>query len=75
MNGIVVLHCTSKRIIDPNKAKKFAERLHAIQQQKVDDTETALLKATTVSEVKKAFQAKASLRRYGTYIWLSTVTR
>ena len=57
---------TSKRIIDPNKARKIAERLHAIQQQKVDDAETALLKATTVSEVKKVFQAKASLRRYGT---------
>ena len=53
----------SKRIIDPNKACRFVECLHRIQQDKVD---TAIFTATTVSEIKKAFQAKAMLSRYGT---------
>ena len=56
----------SKRIIDPNKARKFTERLQTIHQQKLDATDTALLKATTVSELKKAFQTKSTPKRHGT---------
>jgi len=42
------------------------ERLHAIRQQKVDTAINAISPATTVSEIKKAFQVKAMLSRYGT---------
>ena len=56
----------SKRIIDPNKARMFTKRLHSIHQDKVDAADTAILKATTVSDLKKAFQAKSTLKRYGT---------
>ena len=56
----------SKRIIDPNKAHHLMERLHTIQQQKVDAANNAISTATTASEIKKAFQVKAMLSRYGT---------
>ena len=56
----------SKRIIDPNKACRFMECLHTIQQQKVDTANNAISTATTVSEIKKAFQVKTMLSRYGT---------
>ena len=42
------------------------EHLHTIQQQKVDAANNAISTATTVSEIKKAFQVKAMLSRYGT---------
>ena len=42
------------------------ERLHTIQQQKVDTANNAISTATTVSEIKKAFQVKTMLSRYGT---------
>lgn len=42
------------------------ERLHTIQQQKVDAANNAISTATTASEIKKAFQVKAMLSRYGT---------
>lgn len=56
----------SKRIIDPNKARRFVELLHTIQQQKIKAANVDLLKATSVSELKKAHQAKATLERYDT---------
>ena len=43
------------------------ERLHTIQQQKLEAADDALLfKATSASKLKKAFQAKAMLKSYGT---------
>ena len=56
----------SKRIIDPNKARRFMERLQTIQQQKIDAANNAISTAATISEIKKAFQVKAMLSRYGT---------
>ena len=54
----------SKRIIDPNKARRLMERPHTIQQQKVGTDNNAISTATNVSEIKKAFQVKAMLSRY-----------
>ena len=56
----------SKQIIDPNKVRRLMEHLHTIQQQKVDAANNAISTATTVSKIKKAFQVKAMLSRYGT---------
>ena len=39
----------SKRIIDPNKALRFMERLHVIQQQKLDAANNAISTASTIS--------------------------
>jgi len=42
----------SERNIDPNKARCFVERLHNIQQQKLNAANAAIFTATTISERK-----------------------
>ena len=56
----------SKRIIDPNKALRFMERLHVIQQQKLNAANNAISTAFTISQIRKALQVKAMLSTYDT---------
>ena len=56
----------SKRIINPNKARCLRKRLCDIQQQKIDTANNAIYAASTVKEIKMAFQAKAMIQRYRT---------
>ena len=42
------------------------ECLHTIQQQKLDAANNAISRATTISQIRKAFQVKAMLSTYGT---------
>jgi len=44
------------------KLGKFTEHLCIIQEQKLEAADTALLKATTVSKVKKAIQVSLPLK-------------
>ena len=42
------------------------ERLHAIQQQKLDVANNAISTASTISQIRMALQVKAMLNTYGT---------
>ena len=56
----------SRRIIDPNKARCLRQRLCAIQEEKLEAADKAVYSAGTVSELKKAVQAKSLINVYGT---------
>ena len=56
----------SRRIVDPNKARRLRERLCTIQEEKVQSAGKALHSAGTLSEFKKAAQAKSLINMYGT---------
>ena len=55
----------SRRIIDPNKARYLRERLHAIQKETVEAAGMVVHSGGTVSELKKAVQAKLLINMYG----------
>ena len=57
---------TCRRIVDPNKAHRLRERLCSIQNKKMEKADEAVYSARTVSEIKKALQAKSMLKMYGT---------
>lgn len=57
---------TCRRIVDPNKARCLRERLCFIQNKKMEKADEAVYSAKTVSEIKKALQAKSMLKMYGT---------
>ena len=56
----------SRRIIDPNKARRLRERLCTIQKEKVEAADKVVHSGGTVSELKKAVQAKLLINMYGT---------
>ena len=56
----------SRRIVDPNKARRLRERLSTIQEERLQSTDKALHSAGTLSELKKAAQAKSLINMYGT---------
>ena len=58
-------HCRpiSKGIVNPNKARCLRKRLCDIQQRKLDTANNAIYAASTVKEIKRAFQTKAMIQR------------
>ena len=56
----------SRRIIDPNKVRCLRERLCVIQKEKVEAADKVVHSGGTVSELKKAVQAKLLINMYGT---------
>jgi len=57
--------------VDPNKARRLRERLCTIQEEKLKSADEALHSAGTLSELKKAAQAK-SLLNHVWDMWLLT---
>lgn len=57
---------TCRRICDPNETHLLREHLCAIQNKKIEKADEAVNYAKTVSELKKALQAKSMLKMYGT---------
>ena len=60
----------SRRIVDPNKARKLQERLSVIEESKIAATDHVILGARTPGEKKKASEAKSLLTKYGSSCFL-----
>ena len=60
----------TRRIVDPNKARRLRESLSEIEQKKLDSADFAICTATTVKARKQALEMKSMISSYGTSCFL-----
>ncbi|XP_065884579.1 uncharacterized protein [Dysidea avara] len=60
----------TRRIVDPNKARRLRESLSEIEQNKLYSADFAICTATTVKERKQALEKKSMISSYGTSCFL-----